>query len=231
MAGTALVGYFKHGAVRITGIAMLALLAFSVLPAQAQWTALTAPGQATRNVAGEPTVLAIAKNARILAVGHSKSKSVAFYNPDTAALLGSTTLPKEPVDIVLSDDGSVAFALYESSGIKIAAINTATRAIANTWSIAGEPAGMVLNGSELLVADKDGNRLVGINRATGVVTRTKSLTKQPLLIGINAASTLILVGVKDGELQLLDSGTLAVTRSVTVGDDIRSLAGLVGGYQ
>lgn len=146
MAGTALVGYFKRSVVRFARLAMLALLLFSALPAQAQWTALAAPGQATRNVAGEPTVLAIAKNARILAVGRRQSKSVAFYNPDTAALLGSTSLPKEPVDIVLSDDGSTAFALHESSGIKIAVIDTATRAITNTWSIAGDPVGMAING-------------------------------------------------------------------------------------
>ena len=224
MAGPTLFRHLFQHAVRIATTATLSLLALSALPAHAQWTPLTAPGQATRVVAKEPTVLAIARSARILAIGHSQGKSVAFYHPDTAALLGTTTLPKEPIAVALTDDGSKAYALYESSGIKIAAINTATRAITATWSTTGSPVGMVLNGSELLVADSNVNRLVGISTTSGAVTRTKVLSKQPQMIGIGANATLILVAVKNGELQLLDSSTLNVTRTVTAGDDIRSLA-------
>ena len=171
--------------------------------------------------------MAIAKSARILAVGHSQTKSVAFYQPDTASSLGATTLPKEPLAIALSDDGTKAYVLYDSSGIKIAVITTATRAIAATWSTTGSPVGMVLNGSELLVADSKDNRLVAISTSSGAVTRTKSLSKEPQMIavgGANGSSPLILVGVKNGELQLLNSSNLTVTRSITVGDDIRSLA-------
>ncbi len=160
----------------------------------------------------------------MLAVGHDQSKSVAFYHPDTAGLLGTTSLPKEPVAIVLTDDGTKAYALYESSGIKIAVINTANHVISATWATTGKPVGMVLNGTELLVADSNNNRLVGIHTTTGAVTRTKTLSKEPQMVGIATDSTLIMVGVKNGELQILNASTLAVTRNVAIGDDIRSLA-------
>ena len=234
MAGLALIEFFRQRVDRIVRIAVLMLLAFIAVPADAQWTALAAPGQASRTVAKEPTVLAIAKNARILAVGHGEGKSVAFYHPDTAALLGSTNLPKKPAGIVMSDDGTKAYVLYEASGIKIAVIDTATRAITATWGTTGSPVGIVLHGTELVIADDGGNsnnagRLVGISTTTGNVTRTLSLSKAPQMIGIGASSTLIMVGVKNGELQLRDSSTLAVTRTVTVGEDIRSLAWWDGG--
>ena len=229
MAGWLLFVYFRQRGTRVVGVTLLALFAFSILPAEAQWTALTAPGQATRNVAGEPTVLAIAKNARILAVGHDQSKSVAFYNPDTAVLLGATNLPKQAVGISLSNDGTQAYALYESGGIKIAVINIANRTITATWSTTGNPVGMVLNGSELLVADSKDARLVGLSVTTGAVTRTTTLSNEPRMIGIGASPALIMVGAKNGELLLLNETTLAITRTVSVGDDIRSLAWWDGG--
>ena len=71
----------------IIGTSILVLLVMGAVPASAQWTALPARGQVTRAVAKEPAVLAIAKSARKIAVGHRDGKSVAFYNPDTAALL------------------------------------------------------------------------------------------------------------------------------------------------
>ena len=195
MAGLALISMFKQRIVSIAGIVLLALITLTAPQANAQWTALPAPGQSTRGVAKEPTVLAIAKSARILAVGHDQGKSVAFYNPDTAILLGTTNLAKSPVGIVLSDDGTKAYVLYESSGIKIAVIDTASRAITATWSTSGSPVGMVLNGTELLIADDGGDnnnngnngnnnnsdigRLVGISTTTGIVTRTSPLSKTP----------------------------------------------------
>ena len=111
MAASEFIGYVWQRLGRAVRALFLVLLACAASTAHAQWTALGAPGQSARSVAKEPTVLAIAKSARILAVGLEQSKAVAFYHPDTAASLGSTNLPKEPVAIVLSDDGAKAYAL------------------------------------------------------------------------------------------------------------------------
>ena len=69
----------------------VALMTFTITPASAQWLSLPAPGQSTRSVANGPAVLAIAKSARLLAVGTDQSKAVAIYHPDTATIFGITT--------------------------------------------------------------------------------------------------------------------------------------------
>ena len=43
----------------------VALLTFTITPASAQWLSLPTPGHSTRSVAKEPTVLAVAKSARL----------------------------------------------------------------------------------------------------------------------------------------------------------------------
>lgn len=210
---------------------VLAVFGFSG-QASAQWSALPAPGQSALSTAKEPTVLAVAKNSRVLVTGLKGNKSVAFYHPDTGALLGTTGLPKEAIAVALSDDGTRAYALYDTD-ISVAVINTATRAIVSTWRVSGSPVepdagagqGMALNAArnELLVLDKSGKRVIALSTQTGAVLRTKALAKKPELISLGG-TTSVLVGLDDGQLIVLDASTLEISRTIALGEDLRALA-------
>ncbi|MBL8510013.1 MAG: IPT/TIG domain-containing protein, partial [Betaproteobacteria bacterium] len=215
----------------------------------AQWQALSAPGQSVLMTGKAPNALAIAKNARLMAVGLDDKKEVAYYQPDTGASLGNVSLPKAALALALNDSGSKTYALIDD-GITIIVIDSTSRSITNTWRLSGKPAqdgvAMIYQGAstgqpnnelstnELLIADRDGKRIIAVNAATGVISRSKTLTAEPVTLalaadsGNSATPGNLYVGLKQGQLAILDLATLAVLRTVNLGADITALAGWPG---
>jgi DNA-binding beta-propeller fold protein YncE len=203
---------------RILACAVCAAATFT----QGAWTSTSVPGARTLALTDQPTELALAAGARVLAVATEGEETVKLVNPDTGVVTGSIKLDKKPLAVALNANATRLFVLQQSRK-SIYVYNTATGATIATWSFNGDPAALALrpNTAELIVADQSGKRIVAVNAATGAVVRQRSLSSKPDSISVNAADTRVLVGTTDGRLVTLDAATLAVISNVAVGEQAR----------
>jgi RHS repeat-associated protein len=212
-------------------------LAISLFPGLSHaadgWVALPQPGLAVRAMGDEPQALALAQQARVLAVALKDIKGLAWLNPDTGAELGRVALGRLPVAIALNATGDMAYLLLEGSA-QIHVLSLRSKAIVNTWAAGDEPAALALsaNGDELVVADRALKRLVAFNPSTGALVRTLHMDKVPSQLAFGqpaGGSARLLVAAQGGLLLTLDAATWHEISRVTVGDDIRALGMWDGG--
>lgn len=202
--------------------AFAAVLCAAAALAQAAWVPSAAPGAATLALADRPGEMALASQARVLAVGSEQGESVKIVNPDTGAISGTIALDKKPTSLALNPNATRLFVLQDSRKV-VYAYDVASRALVASWNLSGDLVALALrpNGAELLVADAEGKRLVALNPATGAVIRQKALGSKPESISVNGADTRVLVGTTDGRLLILDAATLNVISNVSLGEEAR----------
>lgn len=98
----------------LLSLAIMLLLVGLSSGAQAAWES-GAVGESTLAVSNGPNVLALAKSARVLAIGQDNKAGIALLNPDSGADIGSIPLSAKPIGVALSDDGTVIYALLQGS--------------------------------------------------------------------------------------------------------------------
>jgi RHS repeat-associated protein len=197
------------------------------------WTNLSQRGLSVRAMGDEPRAIALAREARVLAVALEDMEGLAWVNPDTGVELGRAALEDMPSAIALNAAGDIAYLLLdESANVHVLDLNT--KAIVRTWSAGEEPYALSLsaNGQELVVADRELNRLYAFDPATGTRLRTMQMDKEPLQLAHGQAtdgSTRLLVAAEGGLLITLDATNWNEISRVKVGDDIRALGMWEGG--
>jgi len=100
---------------RLALMLVLAVLTVFAASSFAQWTPEPDAGYASLKIAGKPDALALAGDARILAVAQRRTKSLRLLNPDTGATLRQVSLPRIPIAVALSPTGSKAYVLLRES--------------------------------------------------------------------------------------------------------------------
>ncbi|BBJ23512.1 hypothetical protein W01_14390 [Candidatus Nitrotoga sp. AM1P] len=164
--------------------------------AQAAWESGTA-GESTLSVSNGPNVLALAKSARVLAIGQDNNAGIALLNPDSGADIGSISLSTKPIGLALSDDGKVIYALLQgSTDVTVISATGSTLpqtiAIQANWPVGGKPVALLADQKQkrLYVADKEG-RLLELNLDTGAVLRTLPINGKPVRLALVSGSPLV----------------------------------------
>lgn len=204
-------------------------LAFSLfsIPSHAAWQGLPQPGLTVLSMADEPQALALASQARVVAVALKDLKGLAWFNADTGMEMGRVGLGRTPIAIALNANGDTAYLLLEDS-TQVHVFSLAKKAVIKRWNGGGDPIALSLSadGQELVVADRELKRLYSFNPGTGQLARTFRMDKVPLQL-VHSQQTggvaRLLVAAQGGLLLTLDAANWREISRVTVGDDIRAL--------
>ena len=209
-------------------LAIVLLLACLSSGAQAAWESGVA-GESTLAVSNGPNVLALAKSARVLAIGQDNKVGVTLLNPDSGADIASISLSAKPIGLALSDDGSVIYALLQGSSdvSVISAVGSGqlkTIAIQATWPVGGKPVALLADQQQkrLYVADKEG-RLLEFDLDTGAILRTLTISGKPVRLALVSGAPLLLVGTRSGDILTVNLTTLTVTKTMPIGSQIDGL--------
>ncbi|WP_239292556.1 IPT/TIG domain-containing protein, partial [Candidatus Nitrotoga sp. 1052] len=211
-------------------ILLAIILLFSGLSSgvQAAWES-GAAGESTLAVSNGPNVLALAKSARVLAMGQDNKAGMALLNPDSGADIGSIPLSAKPIGLALSGDGSVIYALLQGSAdvTVISATGSGqlkTVAIKANWPVGGKPVALLADQKQkrLYVADKEG-RLLELNLDTGAVLRTLQVNGKPVRLALVSGLPFLLVGTQSGDILTVNLMTLAVIKTLSIGSQIDGL--------
>lgn len=218
----------NNGWHRFVLAAVLLLAGLSTL-ANAAWQS-GATGESTLAVADGPGVLALAKSARVLAVGREHVPGLALLNPDSGAEIASLPLAAKPISLALSDDGATIYALQKAGTdvtvitVQGASAGTKILAIQAAWPVGGKPVSLLADQARqrLYVADQAG-RLVELDLATGAALRTLPVSGKPVRLALVSGMPWLLVGTQSGELLTVDLAAWAVIKTLALGSEIDNL--------
>lgn len=195
----------------------------------AQWQSSAVVGQTKVALQGQPEALALAKDARVLAVALRRDKAIAVVNPDTGLVVKTIALPRVPIAVAMDSAGQRAFLLYRDSGI-VALVDIGLSKVSAEWSLGGQLSALALrpDGQELAIADTAGSRVVAINPSTGAILRAATLPSPPTTLAYGKLGQRLLVG-HGGSVTSLDGSSFAVLRSVALANEITGLGFWEGG--
>lgn len=207
------------------------LLMFCGLPApvNAAWETGTSGSEESAAVPGIPQSLALARNARRMAVGSDLPPSLNLFDPDNGNLLSSLPLPTKPQAVALSGNGDLAYVILQDASVvtvvDIASSSGGTATIKAQWQVGGQPAALLLNsaGDLLFVADRLG-RLLTLNTVNGQLVSSMNVVGKPMRLAMAQGGSRLLVGTEGGDLLTVDLATLSITNQINLGSEITGLA-------
>ncbi|MES2536132.1 MAG: RHS repeat-associated core domain-containing protein [Pseudomonadota bacterium] len=192
-----------------------------------EWVNLPPAGQAVRAMGDAPHALALASQARVLAVALKDYRGMAWLEPYSGMELGRIALGRMPVAIALNAGGDTAYLLLEGS-TQVHVVNLRQRAVVAQWDAGEQPIALALSadGRQLAVADRQQNQLHIFDPAAGAVLHTHRMRDAPLQLAYSqspAGAVRLLVAVEGGVLVTLDTATWIETSRHALGRDIRAL--------
>jgi YVTN family beta-propeller protein len=154
--------------------------------------------------------------ARYAYVTNSGDGSVSVFETSGNASVGAIHLGGEPVDVVISPDGTRAYVANKGNGT-VALINTATNVVTGNIVVGKEPLGIAASpdGSRVYVANSGDGTVSVIDTPTSSVIATIVVGKEPDGVAVTPDGARILVAQRSGGVSIVDTATSAVVGLVS----------------
>lgn len=210
---------------RILATPILIALSLFCGSAEAAWVSSNVPGQSTLTGIDSPNSMALARSARVLAVGSGTQASVTAINPDTGAVIATIMLPGQPKALAINSVGTRVYVVTAGSG-NVLVLDLSSAKVVATWPLGGELSSLALKSddSEVVVGDESGKRIVSVNPVTGVANKQLALAEAPIQLAYGQTDTRLLIGTKQGNLTTLDAGAWSLISNVHIGSRVYGLA-------
>ena len=118
----------------------------------------------------------------------------------------SASVGTDPVAVIVSADGSLAFVADSTPG-DVYAVSLPDLKVAWKQHVGGAPFGLLLQSGSLYVSLYDGGAVVELNPATGVKVRTFPIAPRPAVMTVDAAGRVIVAGT-GGRVEYLNGTSL-----------------------
>jgi hypothetical protein len=151
----------------------------------------------------------------LAACGGSAPASKAGYPESGLVLLSikdgapraSAAIGKDPVAVIVSDDGRMAY-LADSAPGDVYAVSLPNLRVAWKQHVGGAPFGLLLHGARLFVSLFDGAAVLELDPKSGVTMGTHQVPQGPAALATDAAGRVVVAGTR-GQLTVIDGGQVA----------------------
>ncbi len=122
------------------------------------------------------------------------------------ATRGSVAIGKDPVAVIVSDDGSMAY-LADSAPGDVYAVSLANLHVAWKQHVGGAPFGLLLHGGRLFVSLFDGGAVLELDPKSGVMMGTHQVPQGAAAMTVDASGHVVVAGTR-GQVNIIDGGQL-----------------------
>jgi outer membrane protein assembly factor BamB len=123
------------------------------------------------------------------------------------ALRGSAAIGKDPVAVILSDDGRIAYVADSAPG-DVYAVSIPGLKMAWKQHVGGAPFGLLMHGGRLFVSLFSGAAVLELDPKSGSMMGTHQVPQGPAAITIDASGRVVVAGTR-GQVNMIDGGQLA----------------------
>lgn len=149
------------------------------------------------------------------ACGGSAPASKAGYPESGLVLLSikdgapraSAAIGKDPVAVIVSDDGRMAY-LADSAPGDVYAVSLPNLHVAWKQHVGGAPFGLLLHGARLFVSLFDGAAVLELDPQSGVMMGRHQVPQGPAALATDGAGHVVVAGTR-GQLAVIDGGQVA----------------------
>ena len=121
---------------------------------------------------------------------------------DDGSVKGSAAIGSDPVAVITSNDGAIAF-LADSAPGDVYAVRLPDLAIAWKHHVGGAPFGLLLHGDRLFVSLFSGGLVVELDPASGAQLATHTVHEGPAVLAVGPDGRVIVAGTR-GQVDYLD---------------------------
>jgi hypothetical protein len=122
------------------------------------------------------------------------------------ALHASAPIGKDPVAVIVSTDGRIAY-LADSAPGDVYAVSLPDLHVAWKQHVGGAPFGLLLQGARLFVSLFDGNAVLELDPKSGIVMGTHQVPQGAAAMATDASGHVVVAGTR-GQLNVIDGGQL-----------------------
>ena len=123
---------------------------------------------------------------------------------------GSASIGQDPVAVIVSDDGHVAY-LADSAPGDVYAVSLPNLHVVWRHHAGGAPFGLLLYGGRLFVSLFSGAAVLELDPKTGIMMGTHQVPKGAAAITVDASGRVVVAGTR-GQVNVIDGGQLAAGR-------------------
>ena len=138
--------------------------------------------------------------------GYPESGLVLLSIKDGAAR-GSASIGKDPVAVIVSDDGRTAY-LADSAPGDVYAVSLPNLQIAWKQHVGGAPFGLLLRGARLFVSLFDGAAVLELDPKSGIMMGTHQVPQGAAAMTVDASGRVVVAGTR-GQVYVIDGAPVA----------------------
>jgi hypothetical protein len=110
---------------------------------------------------------------------------------------GSASIGKDPVGVIVSDDGRMAYVADSAPG-DVYAVNLPNLQVTWKQHVGGAPFGLLLHGGRLFVSLFSGAAVLELDPRTGVMMGTHQVPQGPAAMTVDASGRVVVAGTRGG---------------------------------
>ena len=138
--------------------------------------------------------------------GYPESGLVLLSIKDGAAR-GSASIGKDPVAVIVSDDGRMAY-LADSAPGDVYAVSLPDLHVAWKQHVGGAPFGLMLHGARLFVSLFDGAAVLELDPKSGIMMGTHQVPQGAAAMTVDTSGRVVVAGTR-GQVYVIDGAPLA----------------------